>query len=158
MMYRDWREVTKMLLGMRKKGASTPTPPPKNKGKGADDKKATKAGGKGNAPDDGMSVDLLPKSKLRRPETVAYARWVIEEIRRDPAAFSAYGENRGIVAVRERFLTSGEGRAVGAEVVKEQGKEEVEVEQSKEGKGKFTKTIIVPVAIPGCGAFRCFPL
>jgi tRNA ligase len=149
MMYRDWREVTKMLLGMRKKGASTPTPPPKNKGK------ATTAGGKGNAPDDGMSVDLLPKSKLRRPETVTYARWVIEEIRRDPAAFSAYGENRGIVAVRERFLASGEGRAVGAEVVKEQGKEEVE--QSKEGKGKFTKTIIVPVAIPGCGAFRCSP-
>ncbi|KAJ7359383.1 RNA ligase [Mycena albidolilacea] len=151
MMYRDWREVTKMLLSMRKKDASTPTPPPKNKGKGANDKKATKAGGKGNAPDDGMSVDLLPKSKLRRPETVAYARWVIEEIRRDPAAFSAYGENRGIVAVRERFLTSGEGRAVGAEVVKEQGKEEAEVEQSEEGKEKFTKTIIVPVAIPGCG-------
>ncbi|KAJ7133354.1 RNA ligase [Mycena epipterygia] len=113
MMYRDWREVTKALLGM--KGA--------------------------------MSVQKLPKSKMRRAETQAYARWVIEEIRRDPAAFAQYGENKGIVAVRERFL---------AYLSSDKGKKALRMEATGKSaatpaKGSFGKTIVVPVAIPGCG-------
>ncbi|KAJ7732925.1 RNA ligase-domain-containing protein [Mycena maculata] len=120
MMYRDWREVTKALLSMR--GAN----------------------GKGT-----MSVGKLPKGKMRRAETQAYARWVVEEIRRDPAAFAEYNDNKGIVAVRERFLAylaSDKGKkAVGAFAAQGEG------EQSAATAKEFGKTIIVPVAIPGCG-------
>ncbi|KAF7325358.1 tRNA ligase [Mycena venus] len=104
MMYRDWREVTKSLLGMRRA---------KGKGKG-----------------DGMSIDALPKSKMRRAETQVYARWVIEEIRRDPGAFAEYNENKGY---RKKALKSKGGA------------------KTTPGEGDFGKTIILPVAIPGCG-------
>ncbi|KAJ7769961.1 RNA ligase-domain-containing protein [Mycena metata] len=127
MMYRDWREVTKGLLGMRAKG---------------------NVAGKNNK-DDGMSVAKLPKSRLRRAETEAYARWVIEEIRRDPDAFKEYTQNKGIVAVRERFLAylgSNKGKkAVGQ--VKKAGSDDASAGKKLQG----GKTIIVPVAIPGCG-------
>ncbi|KAJ7255821.1 RNA ligase-domain-containing protein [Mycena haematopus] len=129
MMYRDWREVTKTLLGMRSKA----------KGQGKD----------------GMSVDALPKTKMRRAETKLYARWVIEEIRRDPAAFAEYNDNKGIVAVRERFL---------AYLASEEGKKALQSNSPEKSRGKawgkapdktqektYEKTIIVPVAIPGCG-------
>ncbi|KAJ6514178.1 RNA ligase [Mycena vitilis] len=122
MMYRDWREVTKMLLTMRGK-----------KGKNSD----------------GMSIGALPKTKMRRAETQAYARWVIEEIRRNPAAFEEYNENKGIIAARERFF---------AYLASDEGKKEMQKLQTKSDtsattaeKGDFGKTIIVPVAIPGCG-------
>ncbi|KAF8205348.1 RNA ligase-domain-containing protein [Mycena galopus ATCC 62051] len=64
--HREWGEVTKALLGMRRK--ETPT----------DDQ---------DQPEDGMSIDALPERLMRRPETRAYAAWVIEQIRRDPTAF-----------------------------------------------------------------------
>ncbi|KAJ7434866.1 RNA ligase-domain-containing protein [Mycena latifolia] len=120
MMYRDWREVTKALLTMR---------------------------GKGKGVKDEMSVKKLPKSKMRRAETQAYARWVIEEIRRDPAAFAEYGENKGIVAVRERFLAY-----LASDKGKTALKQGVESERATTSEtGMFGKTVIVPVAVPGCG-------
>ncbi|KAK7039680.1 tRNA ligase [Favolaschia claudopus] len=122
MMYRDWREVTKSLLSMRKNKT-----------------------GKGK---DGMSVDELPKSKMRRAETQVYARWVVEEIRRDPAAFAEYQDNKGIVAVRERFLAYLE-TDQGKKALRSKGGEKPPAVSA--AKGDFGKTIIVPVAIPGCG-------
>ncbi|KAJ7689795.1 RNA ligase [Mycena rosella] len=122
MMYRDWREVTKALLSMRG---------PKSKGG-----------------TDGMSVQKLPKGKMRRAETQAYARWVFEEIRRDPAAFEQYQENKGIVAVRERFLAYLASDA-GKKALRH-GAESSETATTS-GAGTFGKTVIVPVGIPGCG-------
>ncbi|KAF7297826.1 tRNA ligase [Mycena kentingensis (nom. inval.)] len=110
MMYRDWREITKSLLSMRRDGK-----------------------------DDGMNIDKLPKNKLRRAETQAYARWAIKEIRRDPKAFEQYTQNKGIVAIRERFLALDKAKRT----VIEADKPIV--------KGEFGKTIILPIAIPGCG-------
>ncbi|KAJ6617467.1 RNA ligase-domain-containing protein [Mycena sp. CBHHK59/15] len=116
MMYRDWREVTKSLLGMR--GSNS----------------------KGE-----MSVKKLPKTKMRRAETQAYARWVVEEIKRDPEAFAEYNDNKGIIAVRNRFLKY---------LATEKGKKELssnDEQLATPDKAEFGKTIIVPVAIPGCG-------
>ncbi|KAJ6470434.1 hypothetical protein C8R45DRAFT_1078478 [Mycena sanguinolenta] len=124
MMYRDWHEVTKMLLSMR-----------------------CKAKGKGK---DGMSVDALPKAKMRCAETTVYARWVVEEIRRDPAAFAEYSENKGIVAVRERFLAYLASEK-GKKVLKSTPSEKEEKTPEKTQATSFMKTIIIPVAIPGCG-------
>ncbi|KAJ7183462.1 RNA ligase-domain-containing protein [Mycena filopes] len=130
MMYRDWREVTKALLSQRSKGSD-------------------------KAKQDGMSVAKLPQSRLRRAETAAYAHWVIEEIRRDPDAFKEYQQNKGIVAVRERFLAylaSDKGKAAKKAAGKEKTPSEDGKVQSEKGKkARIGKTIIVPVAIPGCG-------
>lgn len=99
-----------------------------------------------------MTPSSLPKSKMKRPETEAYVRWVIEEIRKDRASFNEFGRGKGIIATREKFLKF---------LKTQQG-----MEQLKNGNGeyaasvaatdKFSKTIIVPVAIPGCGAPNSF--
>ncbi|EMD34614.1 hypothetical protein CERSUDRAFT_116777 [Gelatoporia subvermispora B] len=114
MMYRDWREVTKVLLSK------------------------------------GPSEGNVPKSKLRRPETKMYVKWVIGEIIRDRSQFAEFGKGKGIIKTRERFLQwleteqGSKALATTGEIPEEQGL------QKQDGK-KFGKTIIVPVAIPGVG-------
>ncbi|CAK5270224.1 unnamed protein product [Mycena citricolor] len=115
MMYRDWRELTKQLLTMR-------------------------GGPMGKNP---MAVGKLSKNKIRRAETKAYVNWVIEEIQRNPTAFLEYGNNKGIVAVRERFLGSADGHSASLDGSLPLSTAKIE----------YGKTIILPVAIPGCGAF-----
>lgn len=109
MMYRDWREVTKILLST--KGS--------------------------------LNDAKLPKSKLKRKETHLYVEWVKKEIRHNPSAFSEYSKGKGIIATRERFLKWME---------TDDGKKELVVESEAPPTTKeFEKTIILPVAIPGCG-------
>ena len=119
-MYRDWREVTKLLLA--------------SKGQ--------------------MKASSLPKSKMKRTETKVYVEWVIEEIRKDRASFDGFAKGKRIIATREKFLKFLE---------TEQGIEALA--DAKKGKDidipepvieKSTKTIILPVAIPGCGAYFIF--
>ena len=94
-----------------------------------------------------MKASNLPKSKMKRTETKVYVKWVIEEIKKHPEEFTEYTKGKGIIATREKFLAwlAGEGKAE-LKAVEEQmdldGKEEAKV---------FGKTIIVPIAIPGCG-------
>lgn len=105
MMYRDWREVTKVLLSAHAKD-----------------------------PHGGMEEARLPKSKMRRRETGMYVEWVKGEIRRDPGAFEGYAKGRGIIKTRERFLRwveeGGERGEVGVELggangsAKEEGEKE----------------------------------
>ena len=88
-----------------------------------------------------MNPNSLPKSKMRRPETKVYVDWAIKEIKRNPKAFAQYQNNKGIIKTREMFLewlASNE-----AAVVKE--------EEKPKTRPLFTKTIIVPIAIPGSG-------
>ncbi|KAF9486118.1 hypothetical protein BDN70DRAFT_870217 [Pholiota conissans] len=95
----------------------------------------------------GLDPKLLPKSKMKRAETKLYVQWAIREIKRNPEAFKEYSKGKGIIKTREMYLEwlkSGEGERDLKEVQKE------EEEKEKVGK-KFGKTIIVPVAIPGCG-------
>ncbi|KAG2145471.1 RNA ligase-domain-containing protein [Suillus bovinus] len=109
MMYRDWREVTKILLSIQ-----------------------------------GSLKDVkLPKSKLKRKETQLYVEWVKREIRHNPSAFSEYSKGKGIIATRERFLRWME---------TDEGKKGLAVQSEATPTAKeFGKTIILPVAIPGCG-------
>ena len=85
----------------------------------------------------------LPQSKMKRKETQVYLKWVKNEIQRDRSAFQGYAEGKGIIATRERFL-----RWLGSE----QGETDLlHLEESNQDAKEFGKTIIVPVAIPGCG-------
>jgi tRNA ligase len=117
MMYRDWREVTKVLLSSKAY----------------------------------LNPSLLPKSKMKRPETKVYVKWVINEIKKDPAAFKNYTRGKGIIKTRERYLEW---------LKSDKGEKDLEEEVHKEQDGAakvFTKTIIVPVAIPGCGGLFVLP-
>ena len=54
----------------------------------------------------------LPKSKMGRPGTQVYVKWVKGEIINHPELFDGYLKDHGIIATRERFLKwleSGEG-------------------------------------------------
>ncbi|EGN92568.1 hypothetical protein SERLA73DRAFT_99105 [Serpula lacrymans var. lacrymans S7.3] len=109
MMYRDWREITKILLN--------------TKGSLQDAK--------------------LPRSKLKRPETKVYIKWVKEEISKNRGAFSEYTKGKGIISTREKFLRWLEDDG---------GKTDLsEIKESAASDKAFGKTIIVPIAIPGCG-------
>ena len=102
-----------------------------------------------------MSAAKLPKSKMKRTETKLYVKWVIEEIKRDPSQFAEFTKGKGIIATRERFLEW---------MATEQGEKDLKQVQTsaddtvtvEDDKKAFQKTIIVPVAIPGCGTFVSF--
>lgn len=124
MMYRDWREVTKKLLTAKAKG------------------QWHSAGG--------VTVSL-PKKKMERRETKLYVDWVKKEISANPGDFEEYNQGKGIIATREKFLRWIESK---------EGKKHVEegasfppstLEASEHESKGFGKTIIVPIAIPGCG-------
>ncbi|KAK2464659.1 hypothetical protein APHAL10511_003352 [Amanita phalloides] len=52
-----------------------------------------------------MYSSNLPKSKMRRPETIVYVNnWVIKEINQNLEAFQHYQNNKGIIKAREVFL------------------------------------------------------
>lgn len=92
----------------------------------------------------------MPGNKMKRAETKLYIKWVKGEIKRNPAAFREYNQGKGIIATRERFL---------AWMATDEGKKGVVVGITEEGvqpkseTTEFGKTIIVPVAVPGCGEF-----
>ncbi|TFK37952.1 RNA ligase-domain-containing protein [Crucibulum laeve] len=93
-----------------------------------------------------MKAASLPKSKMKRKETRVYVNWVISEIKKDPDAFKEYTKGKGIIATRERFLNW-----LGAEEGKKAlGNEDDERKPVGGGNG-FGKTVILPIAIPGCG-------
>ncbi|KAG6841631.1 hypothetical protein C0991_009056 [Blastosporella zonata] len=97
-----------------------------------------------------LTAAPVSKGKMQRAETRVYVRWVIEEIKRDRRQFAEYSKGKGIIATRERFLEyleTPEGKAA-LEKSKNGGKESVTVGDRSQ---TFQKTIIAPIAIPGCG-------
>ena len=77
-----------------------------------------------------------------------YAKWIINEIKRDKTQFASFSKGKGIIATRERFLKwleSSDGK------LELENTAEEEIVQVKRDQKKFGKTIIVPVAIPGVG-------
>ncbi|KZO94493.1 hypothetical protein CALVIDRAFT_546271 [Calocera viscosa TUFC12733] len=148
LMYREWRELTKTLLPVLEGievGGNPETkgrPRPKNKPK---NQKVVKVG------------DRFKK----RPETRIYRNWVINEMIKNPDMFSQYRYNRGIIEVRDKFLkwasTPGEGKEIWDKEVGKTATATVgEVEGQEVGQGakevkEWKKTILVPIAIPGCG-------
>ena len=48
-----------------------------------------------------MTSSVPPKSKMKRPETKLYVKWVIQEITKHPEPFKEYMKGKGIIATRE---------------------------------------------------------
>jgi tRNA ligase len=100
-----------------------------------------------------LSHAKLSKMRMKRPETRLYVKWVTEQIQKDRKQFDQYTKGRGIVSARERFLKWLEGEKGLGEL--NAAMENTRIEDAVEDQGGeiFGKTIIVPIAIPGCGAF-----
>jgi tRNA ligase len=99
-----------------------------------------------------MSASSLPKSKMKRAETKLYVRWVIDEIKRDRKSFELYTRGKGIIATRERFLSWLETQE-GRKDMEDAKAGTLQPSTAPDPPRVFEKTIIVPVAIPGCGMF-----
>lgn len=132
MMYRNWREITRSVLSH------------------------------------GGNVDhvKIPKNKLNRAESRVYLKWVKEEIKRDRKSFDGFNNGHGIIATRERFLSWLE-TPEGQKALKTEGGPSTPTStrpgspdlldpENKAADKSFGKTIIVPVAIPGCGVFLIY--
>jgi tRNA ligase len=97
-----------------------------------------------------MDQVKIPKNKMKRAETQLYVKWVKAEIKKNPGAFSEYTKGKGIINTREKFLqwmASEDGK----KGLKKAGDTINEVVRTQSEDKEFGKTIIVPVAIPGCG-------
>lgn len=129
LMYRAWREITKMILSHE---ALSPA------------RKAEKP----------LSI---PMARLKRAENKVYKEWVQKEIERTPEDFEGFQKGHGIIEVRERFLkylATDEGKArletVGGATKIGEVNAEAAVHGDQSGP-KEGKVVIVPIAVPGCG-------
>lgn len=91
----------------------------------------------------------ISKAKLNRAETRLYKQWLENELKTNRGAFDGYTQNKGIISNRERFLKWCEGGRKNGGIL-----EVKEKNNDRKKSQKFGKMVIVPVAIPGCGAFH----
>ena len=122
--------------------------------------------GKGRA-DQLTSSSSIRADKIGNPETRLYATWVEDHMQKHPEAFVQYQENKGIIAVRETFLqwkketTNSRGKTKELPESENQKTEAITNgtkaatisghSHEKVENADFNRTIIVPVAVPGCG-------
>lgn len=186
LMWREWREVTKRMLTEKRKNGDDVAAKgrrilnkdsqngdehTKQSTNGADQK------GKRRMIEEEEEVDdqdktangTLPTSvradKIRNPETRLYAIWVEKYMQSNPEAFAEYQDNRGILAVREAFLKwryeTDEGKEMEEKILggekKKGGKNHKEGDdKSSDSSERFDKTLIVPIAVPGCGKLLAY--
>ena len=96
------------------------------------------------------NLETVNPAKIRNDDSRLYLWWVAREIGRDVSAFDSWQHGKGIIKTREAFLswcTTPE-----ANVARRELGVKVAVSEEERRNRKFDKTLIVPVAIQGCGA------
>ncbi|BGP19484.1 hypothetical protein JCM10213_006304 [Rhodosporidiobolus nylandii] len=94
-------------------------------------------------------LDSVSINKVRNEESRLYVWWVRREIERDHDKFAPWKHGKGIIKTREEFLAwsvTPEAKAARKEIGLK-----IEMDEEERKNRKFDKTIIVPVAIQGCG-------
>jgi tRNA ligase len=148
LLYRNFREITKLLLPLISSppGSSTPSlnQPSSSSTKKTKSSKALE----------------IPKSKLQDVDSQAYEFWCRKSMGEHPDWFEGVGRGKGIVAARDRFFewkAGEEGMRVFKELaleMRKKGKAVAGESRRDRGKDGWGKTMIVPIAVPGCGTFR----
>lgn len=159
LMYREWREITRKLLQEAKKKeileeeriireAAVKIQKAKAKSNGAVITTEEESIEGIKPIEESFEINL---AKVRNQESRLYAYWVNREISKDLNSFDSWSQGKGIIATREKFLawrSTEEGKLEGSRL----GSKFVEEELIRERlEGVFDKTLIVPVAIQGCG-------
>ena len=107
------------------------------------------------------SLPERPSSRSKRPETLAFVEWCYDKlwgsidgkVKAEPALFELFNKGKGIINVRDRFLQFCETRE-GRESLARHGKQDTQKADEIDAQIKerpFTKTLVVPIAVPGCG-------
>ncbi|KAK4702767.1 tRNA ligase, partial [Phenoliferia sp. Uapishka_3] len=91
--------------------------------------------------------DVKP-GKLKTPESRMYLWWVNREIQKDVERFEPWKVGKGIIRTRNEFLDWMKSKE--AKEVAKQLKQDVFTEENA-AKGEFDRTLLVPVAVQGCG-------
>ncbi|MCO5549564.1 hypothetical protein L7F22_003036 [Adiantum nelumboides] len=117
----------------------------------------------------GLTPPLPPQTRSTRPETRLFVQWCYEKLygskdgRQKPNLdlFKSFSQNKGIINLREKFIeymNSPEGKARLSEATKKPKTSNDSQERSNalQANGEqnikpFDKTLIVPIAVPGCG-------
>jgi len=101
-----------------------------------------------NSNNEGGLKSIDPK-KVKNLDTRLYLWWVKREIERDVGQFDSWKFGRGIIKTRQDFL-EWEKTIEGRNARRELG-QVVELDQREKETRNFDKTLIVPIAIQGCG-------
>ncbi|GAA6023899.1 hypothetical protein JCM11491_002687 [Sporobolomyces phaffii] len=94
-------------------------------------------------------LDALDPKRIKNSDSRLYLWWVKREMARDVTAFESWKHGKGMIKTREEFL-AWQHTSDGTKARRELG-EVVELDEEEKKNRKFDKTIIVPVAIQGCG-------
>ena len=96
------------------------------------------------------NLETVNPAKIRNDDSRLYLWWVAREIGRDVKAFDSWQHGKGIIKTREAFLSWS--KTPEANVARRELGVKVAVSEEERRNRKFDKTLIVPVAIQGCGA------
>ncbi|GAA5899650.1 hypothetical protein JCM8208_000617 [Rhodotorula glutinis] len=95
------------------------------------------------------NLETVNPAKIRNDDSRLYLWWVAREIGRDVKAFDSWQHGKGIIKTREAFLSWS--KTPEANVARRELGVKVAVSEEERRNRKFDKTLIVPVAIQGCG-------
>ena len=95
------------------------------------------------------NLDGVDPKKIKNSESRLYLWWVKKEMERDFDKFESWKHGKGMIRTREEFI-KWEKTTEGTKARRELG-EIVELDEEEKRNRKFDKTIIVPVAVQGCG-------
>lgn len=117
----------------------------------------------------GLTPPLPPQTRSTRPETRLFVEWCYEKLygskdgiqKPELDLFESFSQNKGIINLREKFIEymkSPEGKARLAETNRKSKNSNASRIQSdamhangEQSDKAFDKTLIVPIAVPGCG-------
>lgn len=104
----------------------------------------------------------VPPSQIRYPECTPYIFFVRRTMVTNPEWYTQFAQGKGIIHVREEFLRWLETEEGAAMLAEEKAKSRWRrgekstlpgVPSGQPVEGSWGKTLLIPVAIPGCGAF-----
>ncbi|GAA5863096.1 hypothetical protein JCM8547_002796 [Rhodosporidiobolus lusitaniae] len=94
-------------------------------------------------------LDAVALNRIRNEESRLYVWWVKREMERDHAKFAPWKHGKGIIRTRGEFLEWC--KTPEAKTTRRELGLQVEMDEEERKNRKFDKTIVVPIAIQGCG-------
>ncbi|ORX37301.1 RNA ligase-domain-containing protein [Kockovaella imperatae] len=154
LLYRQWREVTRLMLPLRTLDRDDQAVPPGSQGAAKTSRPEAR-----RQDDKYDNIWIKVRKRTQRPEVAVYADWCGDMLKREPSLFDGY--ERGVVRVRERFLSWIEAEGKGAWQQAMTGKYKLrgnprtsrvkQEEPNAPTTSKPVKWLVIPIAVPGCG-------
>lgn len=100
----------------------------------------------------GILPPAPPQPRSKRPETLLFIQWCYDRlygnaalgVQPQPGLFAGLAQNKGIIAMRDAFLAH-------LATLPDRNNNNQPAERQEEETREFAKTILAPIAVPGCG-------